>query len=114
MSWRPLPRDQRNGLVIAYEVQYGPKEQSRIFVKDSVVNTTVEFVLLLDLAPCTEYSVTVRAYTGAGHGPYSGPVTKSSSGWLCPLIDLEIASNEIKGDCVCRRQTKTCCDAGSM
>ena len=80
VSWRPLPRGQRNGLVIAYEVQYGPNNQSQIFVKDSVVNTTAEFVLLLDLAPCTEYSVTVRAYTEAGPGPYSGAVTKFSSG----------------------------------
>ena len=97
MSWRPLPRGQRNGLVIAYEVQYGPKEQSRIFVKDSV-NTTVEFVLLLDLAPCTEYSVTVRAYTGAGPGPYSGPVTKVSSGWLGYLIGAKVST--MMGDCV--------------
>ena len=96
MSWRPLPRGQRNGLVIAYEVQYGPKEQSRIFVKDSV-NTTVEFVLL-DLAPCTEYSVTVRAYTEAGPGPYSGPVTKLSSGWLGYLIGAKVST--MMGDCV--------------
>ena len=81
VSWRPLSRNQSNGIIIAYEVQYGSKRHRRALVEDSLVNTTAEFVLLLNLAPCTEYSVTVRAYTGAGPGPYSGAVTKFSSGW---------------------------------
>ena len=85
VSWRPPPRSERNGLVIAYEVNYGSRRRRRKSIRNSIVNTTAEFVLLLDLAPCTQYTVTVRAYTGAGPGPYSGPVTKFSSGWLCCL-----------------------------
>ena len=92
MSWRPPPRSQRNGLIIAYEVNYGSRRRRRA-LEESVVKTTAEFVLLLDLAPFTEYSVTVRAYTGAGPGPYSGAVT-FSSGWLCYLTNFSL-SDEI-------------------
>lgn len=75
--WNPLPREMSNGKVQVYEVKRTRVSSSRHAraVSISAVqfqNTTDTFAILHDLTSCSEYSVSVRAYTSAGPGVFGG------------------------------------------
>ena len=69
-----LPIDQ-NGIITIYEVQYEPL-QFMESLSTLVTTTTDMAVNLTNLQEYVEYSVSVRAYTIMGPGPYSDPVTE--------------------------------------
>ena len=75
VTWEEvLPIDQ-NGIITIYEVQYEPL-QFLESLSTLVTNTNDMAVNLTNLQEYVEYSVSVRAYTIVGPGPYSDPVTE--------------------------------------
>ena len=82
ISWAPLIREKSYGKVISYSVKEelllrGTRQKRSISTR--AVNTTTTFVVLYDLARCSQYHVSVRAYTNAGPGPYSQPMVLETS-----------------------------------
>ena len=75
ISWTPLPREKSYGKVTEYEVKANfmskGKSHKRSVDNSRTMNTTATFAVLSDFGLCSKYSVSVRAYTKAGHGPYS-------------------------------------------
>jgi len=86
ISWTPVPREQSYENVILYEVnmRVGPRSR-RSIASDRGVNSTETYVVLYKLEICTRYDISVRAYTGAGPGPYGQKsileTSKPSSPW---------------------------------
>ena len=84
VSWRPLPRNESNGVITDYEVSYGYASQKRRRRADSSadvqVKTSKTWTLLTGLSPGGKYSIKVRAYTAVGPGPYSDPQTRTKAG----------------------------------
>ena len=78
ISWAPLSREQTNGGIILYNVKEEllsrGKSQKRSSLSSKTVNTTNTFILLNGLLLCSQYQVSVRAYTKVGPGPYGPPV----------------------------------------
>ena len=77
ISWVPLTREETYSKVILYDVKEEllsrGKRQERSPSISRTLNTTATFVVLYDLPFCSQYNVSVRAYTKAGPGPYSQP-----------------------------------------
>lgn len=74
VTWAEVPPSDRNGLIILYEIQYEPLGEPGSTPGQPArrtTNTTELSVLLTDLNPFMTYTISVRAYTGVGHGPYS-------------------------------------------
>ena len=78
ISWERLPRAKSFGKVILYEVKANLLWKSHFYNwsahNNVTVNTSSTFVFLPGLLICSEYNVSVRAYTGAGPGPYGEPL----------------------------------------
>ena len=74
--WEEVPAIDRNGVITMYEVQYEPLETFGGQISISTVNTSMLSINLTDLQEFVDYTISVRAYTSAGPGPYSDPVTE--------------------------------------
>ncbi|PFX14395.1 Receptor-type tyrosine-protein phosphatase F [Stylophora pistillata] len=78
ITWVPLPGEQSNGDIILYSVKEEllsrGTRQNRSSLSSKTVNTTNTFILLSGLLLCSQYQVSVRAYTKVGPGPYGPPV----------------------------------------
>ena len=76
VSWEEVPAIDRNGEITVYEVQYEPLETFCGQISTSTVNTSMLSINLNGLQEYVDYNISVRAYTSAGPGPYSDPVTE--------------------------------------
>ena len=76
VTWEEVLVIDRNGEITVYEVQYEPLETFGGQISTSTVNISMLFILLTDLQEFVDYNISVRAYTSAGSGPYSDPVTE--------------------------------------
>ena len=91
VSWEEVPAINENGVITIYEVLYTPLMTFGGQIATDSVNTTVLNITLtgtaIVTAPATttnltglqeyvEYSISVRAYTSVGPGPYSDPLTR--------------------------------------
>ena len=67
-----LPIDQ-NGVITMYEVLYQPQETFDGSIGDLTVNVSAPemSVVLMNLQEYVNYTISVRAYTIVGEGPYS-------------------------------------------
>mgnify|MGYP002255574984 CR=1 FL=1 len=78
ISWETLPRAKSYGKVIFYEVKANLLWKAHFYNwfahNNLTVNTSSTFIVLFGLLICSEYNVSVRAYTGAGPGPYGEPL----------------------------------------
>lgn len=81
VNWDAVPPIDQNGDITAYEVLYQIVDTS-----DGVLlsNTTrieegTASVVLTDLEEFVNYTISIRAYTGVGEGPYSEGVTEMTS-----------------------------------
>ncbi|PFX13685.1 Receptor-type tyrosine-protein phosphatase F [Stylophora pistillata] len=78
ISWEPLQNEMSYGRVILYEVRadvWWTAHFHNWFAPNNLTaNTSETFVVLFDLMVCYKYNISVRAYTGAGPGPYSEPL----------------------------------------
>ena len=81
ISWSPLTREKSYGKVIAYEVKAellsAGRRRKRSPANNKAVNTTAAFVIMHGIHRC--YNVSVRAYTKAGSGPFSQPLSLDKS-----------------------------------
>ena len=79
VQWEPVPISERNGDIIDYEIKlnqttfpdlplYGPR----------YTNGTMLSLALTGLEEFVEYTVRVRAYTSAGFGHFSPPVSSKA------------------------------------
>ena len=68
VSWDSVQEQYQNGIIIAYEVFF---EAQQTFALSGSINTTEMSVMLSNLQEYVAYSISVRAYTSAGPGPYS-------------------------------------------
>jgi len=75
ISWASITREKSYSKVIVYEVKHDFKglRTRRSTLNSRSINSTgtLTFVVLNGLQICAQYSVSVRAYTVAGPGPYS-------------------------------------------
>ena len=68
VSWTEVPEIDRNGIITMYEVMY---MYEPLMTFSATVNTTNLTIIVGGLEEDVEYSISVRAYTSAGPGPYS-------------------------------------------
>ena len=82
ISWAPLTREESYGKVILYGVKeelVSRGKRGKRSISSRKLNITATFVVLYDLSLCSQYNVSVRAYTKAGPGPYSEPMVLQTS-----------------------------------
>ena len=63
----------QNGVITMYEVLYQPQETFNGAIGESTVTISAPdmSVVLMDLQEYVNYTISVRAYTSVGEGPYS-------------------------------------------
>ncbi len=73
MVWQLVDQINRNGEITTYEVRYTPLEDFEGQIQTEFVNVTspIQNANLISLQAYVNYSVSVRAYTAIGPGPYS-------------------------------------------
>ena len=73
MTWGPVPDIDQNGIITGYEVMYEPLETFDGNISTLTVNVSGSDLstLLMELQEFVDYSISVRAYTIIGPGPYS-------------------------------------------
>ena len=75
VTWDIVPPIDQNGVITMYEVLYQPLETFGGAIGPLTVNAGTEMsVVLMDLQEYVNYSVSVRAYTSTGEGPYSDEI----------------------------------------
>ena len=75
VNWTLVPDINRNGPITMYEIEYVPLEMFDGQVQKATVNVSdVLSVRLTNLQEYVNYTVSVRAYTVVGDGPYSSSV----------------------------------------
>ena len=83
ISWALLPTEKSNGIVILYEAKAElvlTRPNSRRAVASSKgLNTTKTFAVLMDFHTCSQYRISVRAFTVVGPGPYGPPTQLHTS-----------------------------------
>ena len=77
ITWDMVPAIDQNGIITMYEVQYEPLEIFGGQIQTQTVNVTapMRVAVLANLQEFVNYSISVRAYTSAGEGPYSTEMT---------------------------------------
>ena len=72
VTWDVVPPIDQNGVITMYEVLYEPQETfDGVIIGPLTVNVTERSSLLIRLQEYVDYTISVRAYTLAGEGPYS-------------------------------------------
>ena len=74
VTWGDVPPTDQNGIIITYEVEYIPLEDFDGAIGKNITNVLVLSVILMRLQAYVNYTISVRAYTSVGAGPYSDPV----------------------------------------
>ena len=75
VTWEEVPAIDENGIITNYEVQFEPLEFTET-LSTSSISTSNLTVVIRNLQEYVQYSLSVRAYTIVGPGPYSDPVTQ--------------------------------------
>ena len=73
VTWDMVPPINQSGVITMYEVLYQPQETFDGSIEDLTVNVSAPemSVVLMDLEEYVNYTISVRAYTSVGEGPYS-------------------------------------------
>lgn len=71
VSWDEVPQIDQNGIITIYEILYEPQETFGGVIMSMQTNVSGTSLLLSGLEEFVVYSVSVRAYTRLGPGPYS-------------------------------------------
>lgn len=87
LSWDEVPPIDQNGYITIYEVFYQPLEEFGGVLVANSINLTNMSTVLINLEEFVNYSISVRAYTSVGAGPYSRNFT------ILTLPDGEYNSN---------------------
>ena len=91
VSWEEVPAINENGIITVYEVQYVPLQTFGDQISTNTTNTTYLNTTLTGLQEYVEYSISVRAYTSVGPGPYSDTVTERT-----------LEDGELEEHCLCQ------------
>jgi receptor-type tyrosine-protein phosphatase F len=94
ITWDPPLREQRNGQIIRYDIQFHKKIDHGLGTER---NTTIRKAVFANLDQNTEYVVRIRAYTKQGAGPFSEKViveTERDMG-RAPMMVQAIATSEM-------------------
>ena len=73
--WEEVVPIDQNGVITMYQVLYQPLETFGGAIRPLTVNVTELTADLTNLQEYVNYTISVRAYTSAGEGPYSDGVT---------------------------------------
>nr|XP_020469940.1 protein sidekick-1 isoform X2 [Monopterus albus] len=76
VQWQPPPEPQLNGLLRGYVLRYRLAGLPGDYQEKNISSPETNYCLLKDLIIWTQYQIQVAAYTGAGLGVYSSPVTE--------------------------------------
>ena len=94
LLWDPVPLSQRNGDIIFYEVELSQTTFPELCSPELRNTSGDELMLALTgLQEYVEYTMRVRAYTSAGLGPFSPPVsnmTLTDGEWYTILCCLTL------------------------
>ena len=74
VNWDMVPPRDKNGVITIYQVLYQPLETFGGAIGPLTVNVTELTADMTDLEEYVHYTISVRAYTSAGEGPYSDGV----------------------------------------
>ena len=77
VMWEEVPPIDQNGVITMYEVMYTPLETfgGTLQSNTTTVSEPALSVVLMGLEEYVNYTISVRAYTSVGMGPYSEDVT---------------------------------------
>ncbi len=75
VTWDIVPLIDQNGIITLYEVLYQPLETFDRNITTQIMNVTERIANLTDLEEFVNYTISVRAYTSQGAGPYSEEMT---------------------------------------
>lgn len=70
VTWEEVRPIDQNGIISTYEVLSVPQMTFGGALTQNIINVTNMSLLLNDLHPFVAYSISVRAYTMVGAGPY--------------------------------------------
>ena len=81
VTWDMVPPIDQNGVITMYEVLYEPLEtfNGTIMSNTTTVDGMTLTAMLEGLEEFINYTISVRAYTSAGEGPYSEGVIEMTS-----------------------------------
>ena len=81
VTWDIVPPIDQNGVITMYEVLYEPLETfgGAIQTQTRNVSGTEMSVVLTNLEEFVNYSISVRAYTSVGEGPYSDEIREKTN-----------------------------------
>uniref|UniRef100_A0A3Q2YF35 Sidekick cell adhesion molecule 1 n=1 Tax=Hippocampus comes TaxID=109280 RepID=A0A3Q2YF35_HIPCM len=76
VQWQPPPELQLNGVLRGYMLRYRLAGLPGDYQEKNISSPETNYCLLKELIIWTQYQIQVAAYTGAGLGVYSSPVTE--------------------------------------
>lgn len=81
VTWDIIPPIDQNGVITMYEVLYEPLETfgGAIQTQTRNVSGTEMSVVLMNLEEFVNYSISVRAYTSVGEGPYGDEIREKTN-----------------------------------
>lgn len=77
--WDEIPRSERNGIIVMYEIQYIPLTTFNGIIGLNTNTTDKQAFILAGLEEAIFYNISVRGYTVVGPGPYSPDVTHQTN-----------------------------------
>ena len=80
VSWRPPSNRDRNGPITGYTINYTRDGSNDMMSINVTGDTSVRTVIISELVPYVNYSVSVAAMTVNGTGPFSDPPVVGRSG----------------------------------
>ncbi|XP_044170568.1 uncharacterized protein LOC114949515 isoform X2 [Acropora millepora] len=93
ISWAELARDKRNGIIIGHEIKRekaSTEARSKPSIGDTTYsNSTNRHALLTGFQPGCNYSISVRAFTSVGGGPFGEKKTLKISNSLPPYWEVK-------------------------
>ena len=94
VSWGPLPKRHRNGIIKGYRIQYQALKQDAPLLHKTIEGNNTKHANLNDLKPFTLYQLAVAAYTTVGDGIYS-PVVSAQTLEDTPGLPQNISSPSV-------------------
>ncbi|XP_039630055.1 protein sidekick-1 isoform X2 [Polypterus senegalus] len=76
VQWQPPPEPELNGVLRGYVLRYRLAGLPGEYQQKNITSPEINYCLLRDLIIWTQYEIQVAAYTGAGLGVFSLPVTE--------------------------------------
>ena len=79
VTWDIVSEIDQNGVITMYEVLYVPLETFDGAIEENTTNVTGRIATLTDLQEYVNYTISVRAYTSVGAGPYGDGVIEMTN-----------------------------------